>query len=82
MEEYTGFKNDTEPGYEEWKTLVDDTRRNVKGLKLQLAVTEGILENAKHQEKLLRPTKPKEKTPKTPDNATDDVKTHANQTAS
>lgn len=65
----------TEIGFEEWNTLADDTVRQVKGLKLQLRIAEGILHQARMNRDNLRP----KETPKTPDTATDDVKTHAKQ---
>lgn len=73
MKEYKGFKKDpTEPGYEEYKTLVEDTRRNLKGLKLQLAITTGILE---HAICMMKSTKPPKEETQTPDTADTDHKT-------
>lgn len=64
MKEYKGFKDDkTEPGYEEYKTLVEDTRRNIKGLKLQLAITTGILKHAIGMMKFAKPPKEEELSP-------------------
>lgn len=85
----------TEIGFEEWNTLADETVRQVKGLKLQLRIAEGILHQARLNRDNLRTTKKpydinkdpiqtdletgKPRTFKTPDTATDDVKTHAKQ---
>ena len=75
----------TEIGFEEWNSLADDTVRQVKGLRLQLRIAEGILHQARMNRENLRPKeKPNEdrKRPEKdnrPDTATDDVKTHAKQ---
>ena len=64
-----------EVAFEDWNALADSTVIQIRGLKLQLRIAEGILHQARMNRDNLRP----KETPKTPDTATDDVKTHAKQ---
>lgn len=65
----------TDVGFEDWNALADSTVIQIRGLKLQLRVAEALLHLARMNRDNLRP----KETPKTPDTATDDVKTHAKQ---
>lgn len=75
-----------EIAFEDWNALADSTVIQIRGLKLQLRIAEGILHQARMNRDNLRPKEEKNmaqngsrKFTKTPDTATGDVKTHAKQ---
>ena len=65
----------TTPGYEEYKDLLQSTRRQLKALYIQIEVCQAILLHASDMEYKLRPDDKEPETTKTHDTADSDHKT-------